>query len=260
MYPYTISFVIPALNEENVVGVFLGQMIERVRDRFTDYEVILVDDGSTDATGSIMDAFARANDKVRVIHNARNIGFGGSFQRGLRQAQFEYVMLLCGDGGLPAASLPAIFDRIGTADIVIPWIVNLKDIKNTGRYLLSRTYTALVNLCFGLRLRYYNGLPVHRKDLLEKISITSGGFGFQAEILVKLLRSGASYVEVGVDGAEETRQSDALRMKNWLGVGRTVYHLVREVSRFTRLRRAFGTTSARFVPEEQSRQPRKPHP
>jgi dolichol-phosphate mannosyltransferase len=253
MYPYTISFVIPALNEEKVVGVFVAQVIERVRGRFKDYEVILVNDGSTDSTGPIMDGFARANDKVRVIHNARNIGFGSSFERGLREARFEYVMLLCGDGGFPAASLPPVFDQIGTADIVIPWMVNLKEIKSTGRYLLSRTYTALVNLSFGLRLRYYNGLPVHRKDLLEKISITSNGFGFQAEILVKLLRSGASYVEVGVNGAEETKQSDALRMKNWLGVGSTVYHLVREVSRFTRLRRAFATTSARSADKERSR-------
>ncbi len=236
MHP-TISFIVPALNEERVVGPVIEQILEKIRGQFKDYEVILIDDGSVDATGRIMDAVAATNDKVRVIHNPKNMGFGNSYQIGLREAQFDYVMLLCGDGGLPAASLPPIFEKIGSADIVIPWMVNLREIKSRGRYLLSRAYTTLVNLLFGLKLHYYNGLPVHRRDLLQRISVTSGGFGFQAEILVKLIRSGATFVEVGVNGAEETNESDALRARNWLSVGRTVYHLLVAMSRFSRISR-----------------------
>ncbi len=243
MYLYTISFIVPALNEESVVRAVVEQILEQVDGRFRDYEIILVDDGSTDSTGRLMDELAGAYDKVRVIHNERNLGFGNSYQRGLDEATFEYVMLLCGDGGLPASSLPPIFEKIGTADIVVPWMVNLREIKSWGRYLLSRAYTGIVNRLFGLRLRYYNGLPVHRRELLRKITITSGGFGFQAEILVKLIRSGATFVEVGVHGAEETKQSDALHLRNWLSVVRTVYHLVREIGHLSRVARTGGRTS-----------------
>ncbi len=240
MYPYTISFIVPALNEETVVKAVIEQILDRVRGQFRDYEVILVNDGSTDATGRIMDELAAAHEKIRVIHHVRNLGFGNSYQRGLKEAKFDYVILLCGDGGLPAASLPPIFEKIGSADIVVPWMVNLRDIKTRGRYLLSHVYTGLVNRLFGLNLHYYNGLPVHRRDLLQKISITSGGFGFQAEVLVKLIKSGATYVEVGVHGAEETNESDALRLRNWLSVGHTVYHLLQEIWRFSKLPRALG--------------------
>jgi len=232
MYPYTISIIVPALNEEKVVETVVEQIMAQVRGRFADHEVILVNDGSTDRTGEIMDRLAARHPKTRVIHNERNLGFGNAYQRGLRQARFDYVMLLCGDGGLPAASLPPIFDKIGTTDIVVPWIVNLKEIKTRPRYLLSRAYTGLLNLLFGLRLQYYNGLPVHRRDLLHSISITSGGFGFQAEILIKLIKSGCTYVEVGVHGAEETNRSSALRLRNWLSVGRTIAHLAKEIMRF----------------------------
>src|SRR4051812_46432882 len=102
----TISLIVPALNEEGVVGKVVESILKQTSEHFSDYEVILVDDGSTDRTGSIMDRFAERNPRVRVLHNERNIGLGASFRRGLRSARLQYVMLLCGDGGLPAHSLP----------------------------------------------------------------------------------------------------------------------------------------------------------
>jgi len=232
-HDYTISFIIPALNEERVVGTVIEQVMEKVRSaRFGDYEVILVNDGSTDRTGAIMDDAARRHPKVRVLHNERNLRFGNSYKRGLKEARFDYVMLLCGDGGLPASSLPPIFDCIGQADIVVPWMKNLKLIKSPWRYFLSRAYTTMLNITFGMRLHYYNGLPVHRRDLLQSIDITSGGFGFQSEILIKLIKSGCSFVQVGVHGAEEKGRSVALKPRNWVSVARTFAHLIIELVTF----------------------------
>ncbi len=236
MYPYTISFIIPALNEERVVETVIEQVMEKIAAaNFLDYEVILIDDGSTDRTGEIMERVAARHENVVVLHNAKNLRFGNSYKRGLSEARCDYVMLLCGDGGLPAASLPAIFDSIGKADIVIPWMTNLREIKSLARYLLSRSYTMLFNTMFGFHLHYYNGLPVHRRDLLQTIDITSGGFGFQAEILIKLLTSGCSFVEVGVKGAEEKQRSVAMRPRNWISVSRTIGHLLLELMRFRRI-------------------------
>jgi glycosyltransferase involved in cell wall biosynthesis len=236
MHNYSISFIIPALNEERVVGSVIDQVMEKITTaRFADYEVILVNDGSTDRTGEIMEHAARRHAKVRVLHNPKNLRFGNSYRRGLGEARCDYVMLLCGDGGLPAASLPPIFECVGTADIVVPWMTNLRKIKSLRRFLLSRAYTLAMNLAFGFRLRYYNGLAVHRRDLLRAIDITSGGFGFQAEILIKLLKSGCTYVEVAVQGAEEKGHSFALKPRNWISVARTFVHLFLELFRFRRI-------------------------
>jgi glycosyltransferase involved in cell wall biosynthesis len=230
--PITISFVVPALNEEKVVESVVTQILGVVEGRFSDYEIILIDDGSTDATAAIMDRLAENNSKMQVLRNKGNIGLGASYQRGLQEARFDYLMLLCGDGGLPASGLPPIFEQIGNADIVIPYMLNMRGLKTPFRYFLSRTYTNLLNTLFGFRLRYYNGLPVHRTALLRSIHITSEGFGFQGEILVKLLKSGCTYVEVGTLGAEETRRSFALRPQNVLSVTRTLLHLILEIVRF----------------------------
>ena len=248
---HTLTLIIPALNEEVLITPTVEQILERVDGRFADYELILVDDGSTDQTGERMDQLAAAHPRIRVIHNPRNLGLGTSYRLGVSEARFEYVMLLCGDGGMPASSLPAIFDRIGEADIVIPYMRNLRQIKTPARFLLSKTYTGLLNTLFGLRLHYYNGLAVHRVELVRAAKVTSEGFGFQGETLVKLIKAGCSFVEVGVDGAEKTQRSSALRLSNIVSVNKTLLKLLWKVSRF-------DTESVRTILHGRSTSPRSP--
>jgi dolichol-phosphate mannosyltransferase len=228
----SISIVIPALNEETVVEGVVRDISKQVAASFTDYEIILIDDGSTDKTGDIMDRLATELPHVRAIHNPGNIGLGSSYQRGLAEARCDYLMMLCGDGGMPAASLPSIFAAVGSADIVVPFITNLKQIKSPVRYFTSRTYTNLLNMLFGQKIKYYNGLPVHRVDLLRQLRINSTGFAFQGEILTKLLRSGCSMTEVGVLGAEMTKNSTAVRFKSLMNIAKVLALLVWEVRRF----------------------------
>ena len=228
----SISIVIPALNEETVLEGVVRDISKQVAASFMHYEIILIDDGSTDKTGDIMDRLATQLPNVRSIRNRHNLGLGSSYQRGLAEARCDYLMMLCGDGGMPAASLPPIFAAVGSADIVVPFITNLKQIKSPVRYFTSRTYTNLLNILFGQKIKYYNGLPVHRVDLLRQLRINSTGFAFQGEILTKLLRSGCSMTEVGVAGAEMTRNSSALRLKGLLNIAKVLALLVWEVRRF----------------------------
>jgi dolichol-phosphate mannosyltransferase len=227
-----ISIVIPALNEETVIEAVVRDIEKQVIAFFGDYEIILIDDGSTDRTGAIMDKLATELRRVRAIHNPGNIGLGASYQRGVAEARCTYLMMLCGDGGMPAASLPPIFAAVGSADIVAPYVTNLRTIKSPVRYFTSRVYTNLLNILFGQKIKYYNGLPVHRVDLLRQLRINSTGFAFQGEILTKLLRSGCSMTEVGVAGAEMTRNSSALRLKGLLNIAKVLLLLVWEVRRF----------------------------
>jgi dolichol-phosphate mannosyltransferase len=253
-YSWSLTLIIPALNEAAVVRGVVEQILAEVDGTIRDYELILVNDGSTDSTGEVMEQLARERQKIRVLHNPGNIGLGASYTRGVKEARCQYVMLLCGDGGFPASSLPAVFEKIGHADIVVPYMSNLRQLKTPMRYLLSRGYTSLLNLLFGFKLRYYNGLPVHRADLLRRISITSSGFGFQGEVLVKLLKSGCSHVQVGVLGAEHTRRSVALRPRNLISVARTLVHLLKEIVHFKPIPRdEIERGRPSFVTAEQAR-------
>ncbi len=226
---FRLSLIIPALNEEDILESTIHEILEKITGRFKDYEIILINDGSTDRTGIIMEKLENDFPSIRMIHHQTNLGLGASYQRGIQEAKFEYVMMLCGDGGFPASSLPPIFQAIGTTDIIIPFMTNLQEIKTPFRYMLSRTYTNLLNLLFRNNIKYYNGLAVHRLDLVRQITITSSGFGFQGEVLIKLLRANCSYVEIGVLGAEKTNISKAVTPKNFINIGKTFSHLIYEL-------------------------------
>jgi glycosyltransferase involved in cell wall biosynthesis len=230
--PHSISFVVPALNEETVVKQVVREIWSVVDGYVQTYEIILIDDGSTDRTGDIMEALARELPHMRVLRNRPNIGLGASYQRGVRESKLDYVMMLCGDGGVPASSLPPVLEKVGSADIVIPYMTNLRQIKTPSRYLISRCYTNLLNLISGHRLHYYNGLPVHRRSLLNAVRMTSSGFGFQGEILVKLLKSGCSYVQVPTLGAEATNKTSVFRIRNLVSVTKTLLKLLLELTTF----------------------------
>ena len=86
----TISLIVPALNEEAVVGTVLEDIYSQAKNRFVSFEIIAINDCSSDSTGRIMDEFAARRPGMRVLHNATNLGLGGSFRRGLANAQFDY--------------------------------------------------------------------------------------------------------------------------------------------------------------------------
>jgi hypothetical protein len=137
----------------------------------------------------------------------------------------QHVMWISGDNAETPGSIENITSHAGEAEIVIPVLVDM-----TGRPWLrqftSRTFTATVNLLFGLKVRYYNGAVLHRTDLIRSVDILTNSFAYQAEALIKLLRRKHSFVEIPYrsttyDGAF----SYAMRPKNLVLVFRALGRL-----------------------------------
>jgi hypothetical protein len=135
----------------------------------------------------------------------------------------KYIKLFCGDNTEPIESIRAICRHIGDADIVSPYYSSVIG-KPRSRMLLSRTYTAIANMVSGNRLRYYNGLAVHRRYNVMRWHPNSRGFGFQADIMCMLLDLGASIIEVPVPAINRA-PSRALTVKNVLSVGHTLLQI-----------------------------------
>jgi glycosyltransferase involved in cell wall biosynthesis len=114
----SISVFFPCYNEQgNVRRLYesASQMLKRLG---VDYEIVLVDDGSTDETPQIADAIASADPHVRVVHHSKNLGYGAALQSGFRAATKTLVFYTDGDGQFDLHELPSLLPLMEDYDIV----------------------------------------------------------------------------------------------------------------------------------------------
>jgi glycosyltransferase involved in cell wall biosynthesis len=225
----SISIVIPAYNEEANLRGTVEEVQQALGDRFDNHEIVIINDGSGDRTGEIADLLAKENPRIKALHNKHNVGFGYSYQCGVRAAIYDYVGFLPADNCLPAHCIAALFDQIGNADIISHYTSNL-EVRLPARRVISRIYTWLMNTLFGLHLTYFNGPTIQRREVIQNVKISTDGFAFLSEIMVRLIRSGYSYVQIGTPIRERKRgTSKAFKPKNVLSVLKTVCLLFWEV-------------------------------
>lgn len=230
----TISVLLPAFNEEKNVVATVEEVLKALENRFSAYEIIIIDDSSSDLTGELADSLAQENPNIKVLHNETNQGFGYSYRRGVAAATCDYVCFFPADNCVPSECIEAIFDQVGKADIILNYTSNL-EIRVPMRRFLSRTYTGMMNALFGLRLAIINGPTVHKREIIQAVKISTDGFAFMAEIMVRLIRSGHSYLEIGTPIRERKYGSvKAFRLKNVISVFTTVWTLFWDVNLFGR--------------------------
>lgn len=193
--PVSISVVVPARNEEGNLKACVETVIGALAGVVSDYEVIIVDDGSTDGTAALADRIAAEVPGVRVIHNARSEGFAGAYRRAMQAATKAYVALIPGDNEMRPDSVRSIFAAVGTAEIIVPVTANQED-RPRLRRILSRTFTGTVNLLFSLRFGYFQGPAIYPTELVRSLPRPSSGFVFLTEMLVRSVSAGHRAVQV----------------------------------------------------------------
>jgi len=219
-----LTVVVPCYNESKNIAQTVEQIhLAAQSAAIGSHEIVVVDDCSTDDTAAVVAELARRDPQVVLVRNARNVGFGGAYKEGVRHARGTYVIMVPGDNAHPHEGISPILRKAGEADIVIPYLANPEK-RSKRRRVVSRTFTATMNLLFGLRVPYYNGLVLHKTDLLRTIEITTDSFAYQAEALVKLIRSGARYTTVSVPiNEQEKRFGNAFHLRN-------IYRVLKAIS------------------------------
>jgi hypothetical protein len=135
--------------------------------------------------------------------------------------------MIPGDNCHPAECISSILERIGEADIVIPYVAN-SSVRTLTRRAISSAFTLLLNVLFRQRVPYYNGVVLHRTDLIRDIVIETNGFAYQAEALIKLLQRGASSSSIAINLSERgDRRTRAFRLANVVTVAETIWRLKR---------------------------------
>jgi glycosyltransferase involved in cell wall biosynthesis len=219
----SLSVVIPAYREaENIVGT-LENVTRALEPLGLEHEILVIDDGSTDGTGAVVTENLGRFPGVRLLVNDRNRGFGWTYRRGVMEASLAHIVMVHGDNAWGWETLREFFRRTAEADIIVGYTRDMWRSRTWTRTAISKTFTLLVNLITRRGLRYYNGLQIHQAPVLKALTITSTGYGFQAEVLVKALRHARTVIEVPMDLTERAKgESKAFRWRNVVDVLRTL--------------------------------------
>lgn len=195
----SISVIIPALNEERNLSTTVRVVVEAVEKTFEQYEIIIFNDGSTDRTAELANRLAQDNKNITVIHHSRPHCLGGVYKEGIRLSMMNYLILISGKDDTTAESLNNIFSLRGKADIIISFVYKvIGEKRSLIRNLFSRFFVLTLNSIFRLKLRYYNHWVLHKRAIINSLDINTNSYAYQAEALIKLIKSGYSYLEVGV--------------------------------------------------------------
>jgi glycosyltransferase involved in cell wall biosynthesis len=231
-----ITIVVSCYNEEAFITDTIENVIRALKTTGHSFEIIVMDDVSRDHSVQRVTDYMKAHPEhpIRLVQNKQNRGLANNYIEAAFLGRGKYYRLCCGDDSEAQEALVNIFRHIGVADIVVP-CQNQDEIvgKSKGRRLLSKTFTFLVNLISGYNIQYYNGMAVHLRYNVMRWHPSSYGFGFQADILTRLLDEGASYVQVRSFGADRKGgKSTALTSRNFLSVCHTLLELtIRRVRR-----------------------------
>lgn len=218
----SVTFIVFALNEESRIAATVDTLNKAVADNYlSNYQIVLVNDGSIDRTGETMNMLAASDDRIVVHHNVKNLGQGGAYKAGLKLATCDYVMAIAGDNAASVNSIRSTISGVGDADVILPYPANPGSRVFIRRFG-SSAFTALINFLFRLRVPYYNG-AVFRTKLVQNLPVRSNGYAFFAEMVVKTLSKGATHINVPVIYPESlTSHSSALKTKN-------LYYVLRDV-------------------------------
>lgn len=229
-----ISFFVPCLNEEGNVSRAIDTIVEVISGTSMTYEVIVVDDASIDGTIPEVVTCQERYPETRfaIIRNRFCRGLGRNYFIASHRARGEYFMLVNGDAAEPAESIRRIVALAGKADAIVPYF-GANETRTVWRRMLSATFTFLVNTLSGHRLNYFNGPVLHKTENVRMWFAETAGFGYQAELMCRLLDERITVHEVQILNSDRERGfSKAFRMRNLLSVANTLFHIaLRRVER-----------------------------
>ena len=211
----SISITVAALNEEQNLAQAVDIIVGSVQRWFDSYEIVIFNDGSSDRTGEVAEELAAKYDGLTVVHHERSQCLGGVIRNGLARARMEHYMWIDGKGATTKQALDSIFALCGQYDLIVPYPNNQSE-RPLIRQLIARTFVTLLNTLFRLKLRYYTHVVLCRTQQVRQFRIRTDSYAYQAEMLIKMIKSGCSYTQVGVPDRYDLpgRRTKAFKFNN----------------------------------------------
>jgi glycosyltransferase involved in cell wall biosynthesis len=234
-----ISFVLPALNEEQNIEPLVREIIAYCEARQLPYEIIIVNDGSSDATGSIADSLAAHYKTVHPLHHRHNQGYGKSLRDGFAAGRHDYLFFTDADRQFRISSLDAFlpFMQEGKADMVIGYRIDRKD--PAFRKLLAWGFNRMARIFFAVHCRDIDcAFKLFKKSTIRSLQLTSDHFLFNLELLAKARVRGCRIVQLGVTHYPRSGGRSTVSCQSVITTVQRLLTLHGEVRRYTKEHRS----------------------
>jgi glycosyltransferase involved in cell wall biosynthesis len=196
--PPGLSIFFPAYNDSGTIASMVMRAVQTAAKLTSDYEVLIINDGSADATPQIADELARMYPEVRVVHHAVNRGYGGALQSGFKSATRELIFYTDGDAQYDPAELEALWPKM-TADVDLVNGYKISRSDPWHRIIIGRVYHHLVCTLFSLKLRDVDcDFRLMRKSIFERVTLEKTSGVICLEMMKKIQDAGFRIAEVPV--------------------------------------------------------------
>ena len=194
----SLSVFFPAYNDAGTIASLALIAHMTARELTSDYEVIVVDDGSPDHTGELLDEMARHFTWLRVVHHAKNRGYGGALRTGFASAAKDLIFYTDGDAQYDPREMVKLYQALAPeVDFVNGYKIGRSDPLH--RILIGRVYHAFVRTVFGLRLRDVDcDFRLMRRAVFDKVVLTRSSGVICVELMKKMQDHGFRIAEVPV--------------------------------------------------------------
>jgi len=197
-----ISVVIPAYNEEKTISEVLEKTVQVMESMKAPYEIIVVDDGSTDKTREIASKY-----KVAVLSNGKNRGKGYALRKGFKHARGQIIITLDSDGSHDPKEIPKLIEPLYNGiDIATgSRFINNKEVTTKLNKLGNKIINAIIMTLTGKYITdSQTGFRAIKRKVLQKINLKAQGYEIETEITVKGLKNGFKYIEIPINCKKRT--------------------------------------------------------
>ncbi len=195
----TLSVFFPAYNEEDNIAITVSQAIEVLKTlELTDYEVIVVDDGSTDKTAAVAQGLASKNSKIRLVRHHTNRGYGAALKTGFSSAKFDWIAFSDSDGQFDFQEINKFLDHIPNYQVIAGYRKKRSDSKF--RRMMAFLLRVWDTVLFGLNLKDVDcGFKLIKKSVIDKVfPLVTESAITETEMMAKIHRAGFPIKQIGV--------------------------------------------------------------
>jgi glycosyltransferase involved in cell wall biosynthesis len=219
-----ITVLLPAYNEEKSVHSTINQIMEVMSSTKLEYEIIVVNDGSTDSTKDVLDR----ETGITLINNPYNLGYGASLKKGIKNAKYPWVLIVDADGTYPIGDIPKLIKFADDYDMVVGSRkgknVNIPFLRRPAKWFIS----LLVNfMCDGKIDDVNSGFRIFKKEIaVNFIRLFPNGFSFTTTITLVAFNNSYSIKYVPIDYHKRVGKSTISPLKDFVGFISLIFKIV----------------------------------